>query len=327
MKKNSKSLAFTVTLVLLSLFLNLLTGCNNGTQTMENKTRKTNSGQYVSTHPSFVTKQELNSILASSSKGELKAEGKIVSAVMPHHLVAGRLIANAMEVIAKQKPTLLILIGPNHNNQGGKIITGFSGWQTPEGIVQVEDTVVKFLIDHGLALRNEDILSREHSIGALVPLVKHYLPEANVVPIVFHHGVGLQEVDNLLNALEPFLDQKAVLISSVDFSHYLTRSEAQLKDSETIRYMRNFDYPTLFKLGDDYLDSPASLAAAFRLAEKRGLKDIRILDNTNSGIILQNDFIETTSYFTLLFESPFSTTYIDLLRIYPAVFHRSRRTV
>jgi hypothetical protein len=165
----------------------------------------------------------------------------------------------------------------------------------------VEDRVVSVLLDKGLALRDEEVLSQEHSVGALVPFLKYFLPEAKIVPLILHHDVSLHEVDALLNALEPFLNGRAVLISSVDFSHYLPRSEAQAKDRETIRYMRNFNYATLFSLGNDYLDSPASLAAALRLAEKRGFKEFSVLDNTNSGIILQNDFIETTSYFTLVF--------------------------
>ena len=138
----------------------------------------------------------------------------------------------------------------------------------------------------------------------MVPLIKHFLPKARIVPVVLHHDVSLQEIDALLDGLEPYLNERAVLISSVDFSHYLTRSEAQVKDRETLSFMRSLDYPALFHLGNDYLDSPASLAAAFLLAQRSGLKDFYVLENTNSGIILQNDFIETTSYFTLVFAEP-----------------------
>lgn len=262
------------------------------------------SDKYVSAHPSFMSLQELQAILASQEEKADVPKGRIVSAVMPHHLVAGRLLANALDLLAEQEPELVILAGPNHTNKGGRIITGFFGWQTPEGIVSTEDEVISDLLAKGLAVRDEEVLSREHSVGALAPLLKHYLPKARIVPLVLHHDVSLQEIDELLEGLKPHLNEKAVLISSVDFSHYLTRSEAQAKDRETLSYMRNFDYPALFSLGNDYLDSPPSLAAAFRLAERSGLKDFQMLDNTNSGIILQNDFIETTSYFTLVFAQP-----------------------
>ena len=90
-------------------------------------------------------------------------------------------------------------------------------------------------------------------------------------------------------------------MASVDFSHYLTGREAKNKDAQTLMHMRNFDYPTLFRLGDDHPDSPASLAMAFRHAENRGIKEFRVLDHTNSGFIMNNDLMETTSYFTLVF--------------------------
>jgi len=279
--------------------LTIMPGCSS--RDIEKNQKPAEIKVKAPSHPSFVTRQEFNAILAKSQTKTLLANGRIISMVMPHHLVAGHLIVDALETLVPQSPSLVILIGPNHTNKGGKSITGYAGWQTPEGIVPAQQNVVKYLLDQGQAVRDEEVLSNEHSVGALVPFIKHFLPKASVVPIILHHDVSLQEIDTLLQALKPFLDKNAVLISSVDFSHYLTRSEAQAKDQQTIRYMENFDYATLFGLGNDYLDSPASLAAAFRLAEKQGINKFTVLDNTNAGMILQNDFIETTSYFTLMF--------------------------
>lgn len=275
----------------------LLSGCRIGT-TEEDRV------ELVSTHPSFLTRQELNIILAERAERTVKpaiAESRVISAVIPHHLVASRLLNDALEVLSRQETDRIILVGPNHFNKGSRIISGLYGWETPEGVVQADEKAIRRLLEQGLAVRDENVLEKEHSIGALVPLIKHYLPKAKVVPLILHHDVSLQEIDVLLRELEPFLDEKSVLIASVDFSHYLTRREAQAKDQETLNYMQAFDYQNLYRLGNDYLDSPASLAAAFRLAEKQGLKEFTVLDNTNSGLILQNDFIETTSYFTLIF--------------------------
>lgn len=296
--------------IALGICVLLLTGCSRGEEGKEIQQEK--RVEPVSTHPSFVTTQELNAVLASSL-GEASSQGsvlagelsstapRIISAVVPHHLVAGPLLTDVMKILARQQPRLIILVGPNHLNKGGKSITGYHGWETPEGVVEAEDKTVSLLLEKGLAVRDEEVLSKEHSIGALVPLLRHFLPGTKIVPLVFHHDVNLQEIDLLLTGLEPFLTEKTLLLSSVDFSHYLTRSEAQDKDRETLGYMRKYDYTTLFHLGNDYLDSPASLIMAFRLAERQGIKEFTLLNNTNSGIILQNDFIETTSYFTLVF--------------------------
>lgn len=302
----SKALLPVVTVFVLFFFLMPAAGCSEGsapgqTGSGELSPQRSAVGAAIPDHPSFVTRTELHVLLAERSAKPPLPAGKIVSAVLPHHLVAGRLLVQAFEVLAEQEPSLVVIVGPNHHNQGGKVITGLAGWQTPEGLVKVEENIVNDLLAKGLAVRDEQVLSREHSVGALLPLLKHFLPEARIVPLILHHNVSLQEVDNLLQALDPYLQGKGILIASVDFSHYLTRSEAQAKDRETLGYMSKFDYANLFQLGNDYLDSPASLAAAFRLAEKRGLQEFTVLDNTNSGLILQNDYIETTSYFTLVF--------------------------
>lgn len=304
-KRDRKKTRYNCLVCLVLGILLLFTGCGNKT-TPEEKTEnnRPQDGERVekfSTHPSFVTRQELNAILAGGVEKTVPVEGRVVSAVVPHHLVAGRLIAQVMAELSRRQPARVIIVGPNHPNAGARIITGYAGWQTPDGTVETDQPVVSNLLKNGLASRDEDVLSREHSVGALVPLLRHYLPEVKIVPVILHHDVSLEEVDELIKTLEPFLDVKTVLISSVDFSHYLTRSGAQAKDLETIRYMQNHDYSTLFRLGNDYLDSPASLAAAFRIAEKSNIREFQVLANTNSGIIMQNDFMETTSYFTLVF--------------------------
>lgn len=281
-----------ITIVVL---LTLLSGCQE--KTNEQKGEGSNPS-----HPSsFVSRQDLYTLLGKERPANNMPAGKIISAVAPHHLVAGDLIVELMQAVAVSKPELVIVVGPNHSNSGGKVITGFYDWQTPEGKVKTEEKTARALIEKGLAVRDEEILSREHSVGTHMPFIRHYLPEAKVVPIILHHDITLQEVDGLLTALEPYINDRTVILSSVDFSHYLKRQEAEVKDKETLAYMRAFNYSSIFRLGNDYLDSPASLAFAFQLAQRQGIEEFTLLGNTNSGIILKNDLIETTSYFTLVF--------------------------
>lgn len=252
-------------------------------------------------HPSLVTRQQLNAVLSSGSGGKAVVDDRIVSGVVPHHLVAAGPIADFFSRLSPQKPDLVILVGPNHPNKGSKIITGSYDWQTPEGLVITDQRAVNALVDQGLAVKNEDVLGKEHSVGALMPMVRHYLPQARVVPVILQHNVSLEEIDALIKGLEPNIDDRTVLISSVDFSHYLTRQEAEAMDKETLRYMRDYDFNNLFRLGNDHLDSPPALAAAFRLAQGQGIKEFTVLQNTNSGVIMRNDMMETTSYFTIVF--------------------------
>lgn len=252
----------------------------------------------------FVTKSDLYNCLAKLNidQKDMLAEGQIIGGVVPHHLAAGHLTARLIKNIARNSPPVIVLVGPNHNNAGGKVITGLYDWQTPEGIIKTDQKTVQKLIDKKLAVLDEKVMSTEHSIGAVVPFIRHFMPETLLVPLIFHHDVSVDEVDAILGTLIESLGENAVILGSVDFSHYLTRREAEEKDKVTLKAMQAYDYKALYGMNSDYLDSPASLVLVFRNAEEKGIKEFQVLDNTNSGIILKNETIETTSYFTILFE-------------------------
>ncbi len=281
-----------VVLILLVIFTTIC-GCST-----EKKVEKIKPAQ-----ASFVPKQVLLPYFSKTfeEQGQDIVKGKISCGVVPHHLVAGELIAEFMKALALQKPEVIILIGPNHPNAEEPIITGSYDWETPEGIVNTNEEIVQKLLSQGKVAENNKVLAKEHSVGNLMPFVKHYMPETEVVPLILHHDVTFQEVDDLLEILNPYLEQKAVLVGSVDFSHYLTRAQAEEKDKETLKVMQNFDYLTLAHMGNDHLDSPASLACVLRVAESKDIKEFQVLANTNSGVIMENDLMETTSYFTLIF--------------------------
>lgn len=253
-------------------------------------------------HPSFLTEQDFYQVIVK--RGEpTEPMGRVLGGVIPHHLVAAELINNFWELLVPQNPETIVLVGPNHYRRGERMLTGFSAWQTPGGLLEVEESIVWALLAADLVQQDEAVLKQEHAIGNLAPLIKHFLPRAKIVPLILHHDVSWEEVEQLLAILEPWLDnEKSVLVASVDFSHYLTAKEAVEKDCFSLEVMRNFAYPTFFNLGNDYFDSPASLALLFRYAEKKGLSDFRILGNTNSAEILGADLAETTSYFSLFFE-------------------------
>ncbi|WP_366922312.1 AmmeMemoRadiSam system protein B [Metallumcola ferriviriculae] len=230
------------------------------------------------------------------------SDNRIDGAVVPHHLLAHQLISQVFSRFRQQEPSLLVLVGPNHHNRGERIITGTWDWQTPFGTVEVDREVVGKLLDAAPVKQDDMVLDSEHSIGNLMPFIKFYLPETKVVPLILHHDVSRQEAKLLAEQLNEVTDEGAVIIASVDFSHYLTREEAQQKDRETMAALKADNLGRIFSMGNDYLDSPASLGVLFTAMDARGLNEFKVLANTNSGMILKNDLIETTSYFSLVFE-------------------------
>ncbi|MCG1013387.1 AmmeMemoRadiSam system protein B [Tepidanaerobacter sp. GT38] len=229
-------------------------------------------------------------------------EGRIHGAVVPHHLLAHELIGEVFAKLAKSPPTQIILLGPNHQNLGNKILTSSLAWQTPFGTVETDEYIIDELLKTKLVKQDDRPFTKEHSIGNLMPFIKYYLPDTKVVPVIFHYDVSKKEAEQIANCLSSFVDRGTAVIASVDFSHYLTRQEAEQKDQETIKTMKDKDLDKLFSLGNDHLDSPASLVTLFLTMANQGITEFEILAHTNSGILMGNDLIETTSYMTLVFK-------------------------
>lgn len=232
--------------------------------------------------------------------------GGIGGAVVPHHLLAHELIGQVFAELARQEPSLVIIIGPNHFNKGARVLTSLWPWDTPFGMVEVDDRIADEVLRSSLVQRDDQVLSTEHSMGNLMPFVKYFLPEAKVLPVILHYDVTWREAKVLGEYLATIVEKEpaeAVIIASVDFSHYLTSKEAQAKDAETIMALKAKNMGRIFAMGNDYLDSPASIGAIFAAMDSMGCKEFEILANTNSGIILGNDLIETTSYITMIFYS------------------------
>lgn len=144
-------------------------------------------------------------------------------------------------------------------------------------------------------------MDREHSINGLIPYIKFYLPDVRVVPIILRRDVNEYEAKKIAVELNNLMDADSVLVASVDFSHYLDANAAVKKNSETLEVINTRNYKQLFQMNDDNLDSPPTLAVLLAWTELRGLELGRVLFNTNSGILKNSKYTETTSYLSIVY--------------------------
>lgn len=229
--------------------------------------------------------------------------GEPVAAVVPHHVVAGRLAAGLLAYLAADPPETLVIVGPDHAGAGPPVGTSFGVWRTAFGPVEVDAPLTAALLDSGLAREAWAVHDKEHSLGALMPFVKSYLPRTKVVAVTVRRDLSLTEAA----ALGRFLAERApaegrlFVLASVDFSHYLPLAEADRRDAATLAALRAGDWASLFAMGPGNLDSPAALAVAFSFAGALEAPDFQVVEHTNSALLLgQPDSAETTSHFLLL---------------------------
>jgi len=245
--------------------------------------------------------EQENFTRAVKSAEETIEENNIYSIVVPHHLLASEYIARLIKMSSARDIKTVVILGPNHENLGSDsaIITK-AKWDTPFGLVGVQGELVDNLVaDLGLELRHQAFVD-EHSIGAITPFVKYYLPEAEILPIILTSYASVRDAEEISQWLVDNLSEEALVITSIDFSHYLTKEQADQNDKIIRQLILDRDIEKIAVLNNDYIDSPISLATALIYANQNNLQT-KIVYNSNSFDFSVIKPIETTSYFAITF--------------------------
>ncbi len=257
----------------------------------------------TSTHPAYFFESDtFTDAIERVKQSDKKYPEPILGGVIPHHLLPSFIIADLFKNLANQKPDTVILIGPNHYELGEKpILSSVEGWETPFGLVEPDQKILKDLHDKNIISFDEKVLDREHSVGGIVPFLKYYIPNAKIVPIILSGNLTMDQIRSLVEAVAPKINKKTVVIASVDFSHYQIKSQAEANDEITLRLMQMKDYPQIMRLNSAYVDSPPSIITLLMIMEKKGKNEFNLIYHTNAGEILKDTSHEVTSYFSFVF--------------------------
>ncbi len=241
------------------------------------------------------------SIKEAENRGEHYTQ-KVYGGITPHDLFASSLIANFYSRFGNQKPKTIFLVGPNHREKGSSpVLTSAMAWETPFGNVEPDTKKIATLLTLGQVSVDETVLPEDHAVAGSMPFIKHFLPDSKVVPLLISGHLPFADMDRLVEALSSVMGESDIVVAAVDFSHYLRSEEARKNDQVTLLLMQERNYRALSLSGNDYLDSPNSIILLLKLMEKKGVSQLTVLENTNSGDIQKNENIETTSYFTAYF--------------------------
>ncbi|PLX24911.1 AmmeMemoRadiSam system protein B [Candidatus Parcubacteria bacterium] len=222
----------------------------------------------------------------------------IRGAIVPHHEVASDYLANFFYSLSEnQDVDTFIILGPNHRDFAAwPAVSAEVYWQTDFGIIYQNEEILSPLVESWQVVYDKDNFLPEHSIKVIMPFVKNYFPEATVVPIILtsrHDQVMSRELaEKLAVYLE---DDKTVLLSSLDFSHYLNIETARQNDKITLQAIYDKDYNLISNFNSDYLDSPPSLITLLETMDLLDSSGFELVYNSNSGEILGGN-MNTTSY-------------------------------
>ncbi len=232
------------------------------------------------------------------------SSNKIIGGITPHHLLPSTLLSRFWQTIAAQHPKTIIIIGPNHYEAGSApILSSTNTWETPFGNVAADQQLIDTFFSIPSFALNDRVIQSDHSVTGSLPYIKYYSPNSTVVPLLISNRMNLDQITTLATALSEKLKDRddVIIVAAIDFSHYLNAKQAAQKDEITAKLMEAREYERIMKLSNDYVDSPAPLPLFLMLMDSFGSSKTVLLDHSNSGELLHEPNVQTTSYFSEVF--------------------------
>lgn len=165
------------------------------------------------------------------------------------------------------------------------------------------------------------MLKNDHAIYNPLADLKLYFPSATIYPILIGQKIDPSSLDNLISQISNSCGFDCLLVASVDFSHYLPATLAQVHDSYTISNLQNLD-STSIQLSE--VDSPQSLYFLIKYSLLKNAKSWHLFAHTNSGFLANNPDTETTTHIFGSYSVDFSPqNLVKTSTVSPATFNRS----
>lgn len=199
------------------------------------------AGSFYPNDPAEIERmiRHFNAILDDHPQVRVRFDEMRGSAIIVPHagwIYSGFTANIAYRILAKSNPKTLVVIGPSHRvGFDGISIADALAYDTPMGTIPIDRALVADLRDR-FAIPCFPQAHREHSTEVQMPFIKHYLPEAAVVELVYANA----SPEHLRPVIEYVLGlpETAVVIST-DLSHYYSLSQANALDTICLEAIRS----------------------------------------------------------------------------------------
>jgi len=222
---------------------------------------------------------------------------------VPHHLLAGHLVAGGIRLASAHRYDRVILLSPDHFHRTKRpFATAAHGFDTVFGPVEADGEAISALMATTASVEESCLFEREHGVHALLPFVKHYLPGARIVPVAISIRSSRAEWEELVRALTPLMSENTLVLQSTDFSHYLPHHEARLRDQQTLNVLASGSLDGLAAMRQpDHMDSMGAMYVQMALQARVNHAAPDVLANENSAQYVDRFVAETTSYMVIRF--------------------------
>ena len=231
----------------------------------------------------------------------------VQAAILPHDSASHKELTQFYRGLAAvSQPTTVVILSPNHYDAGRADIQATTrAFQTIDGLLYSDTPIINQLRRHGLLGVEGKSFDKEHGVTMQAGYIKRFFPQAKVVPLIFKADTSLQQVDALVERLIQIVSTEARLVlASIDFSHYLPKTQADLNDARTLSQIKAMDLNQLPIVDEEcaFLDSPPALRAIIGYANQLRAIQLAVVRHDNTADILNRPSEpSTTSHFYITF--------------------------
>jgi len=263
------------------------------------------SGQFYDANP---TRLSSNIDEYFSQASVAPSEKHIDILIAPHagYVYSGGVAAFGFKAASQQKYSTVVILAPSHFLEfDGISIWEEGGFQTPLGVVDVDDVFTKKLIAANAKFSFiEQAFASEHSLEVEIPFLQKTFNDFKIVPVIMGQP-SLPLLEDFAAALKETIgDRKDVLIVvSTDLSHYHDDAFARKMDQHTIEAVKNLQAEQVWKecrLRTMEMCGCVPVTAALLYAKQKGLSDVEILRYANSGDV-SGDTDRVVGYTSIVF--------------------------
>jgi len=208
----------------------------------------------------------------------------VTGITVPHHLLAADLIARGFWAASAGHYTRIILISPDHFRKVTKPFgTTREALRTVFGTVASDRAGVDTVAADTALVEVLPAVDYEHGLMAEAPFIKHFFPDAEVIPVLGSINATEADWHAMAEALRPLVTPETLIVQSTDFSHYRPLPEAILRDQESIAAIDAEDADGIAPLlQPSHMDSKAAMWLQMTLQREVFRATPVVLANGNS---------------------------------------------
>lgn len=189
--------------------------------------------------------REVGAMLAAARLGLDASDQWPKAIIVPHagYIYSGATAARAYArlVSGRRMISRVVLLGPAHRVPvRGLALPGVDAFATPLGSVMVDQAAVAMLAALPQVVVSPAAHATEHSLEVQLPFLQSALDDFKLVPLVVGNATPA-EVSQVLNLL--WGGPETLIVVSSDLSHYLSYSQAQAMDHETVMRILSLSSP------------------------------------------------------------------------------------